>query len=60
MAATGAALLCWLRVEVTRDGVVVRASASQSIDLGLIPQVESFQNTFKNGIHSLPAWRSAK
>ena len=42
-----------------RDGVVVRASASQSVDVGFIPQVESYQKTLKNGIHSFPAWRSA-
>ena len=30
-----------------RDGVVVRASASQSVDLGFISQVESHQKTFK-------------
>ena len=42
-----------------RDGVVVRASASLSVDLGFIPLVESYQKTFKNGIHSFPAWRSA-
>ena len=30
-----------------RDGVVVRASASQSVDLGLIPLVESYQKTLK-------------
>ena len=42
-----------------RDGVVVRASASQSVDLGFISQVESYQKTLKNGIHSFPAWRSA-
>ena len=42
-----------------RDGVVVRASASQSIDLGFIPLVESYRKTFKNGIYSFPAWRSA-
>ena len=41
------------------DGVVVRASASQSVDLGFIPIVESYQKTLKNGIHSFPAWRSA-
>ena len=41
-----------------RDGVVVRVSASQSVDLRLIPQVESYQKTLKNGIHSFPAWRS--
>ena len=38
---------------------MVRASALQSIDLGLIPQVESYQKTLKNGIHSFPAWCSA-
>ena len=35
-----------------REGVVVRASASQSIDPGFISQVESYQKTLKNGIHS--------
>ena len=43
-----------------RDGVVDRASASQSVDLGFIPQVESYQKTLKNGIHSFPAWRSSR
>ena len=38
-----------------RDGVVVRASASQSVDLGFIPYVESYQKTLKTGIHSFPA-----
>ena len=42
-----------------RDGVVVRASASQSVDLRFIPLIESYQKTLKNGIHSFPAWRSA-
>ena len=46
-------------VDHRRDGVVVRASASQSVDLGFIPLVESYQKTLKNGIHSFPAWRSA-
>ena len=41
------------------DGVVVRASASQSVDLVFISQVESYQKTIKNGIYSFPAWRSA-
>ena len=41
-----------------RNGVVVRASALQSVDLGFIPLVESYQKTFKNGIHSFPHWRS--
>ena len=40
-------------------GVVVRAPALQLVDLGLIPQVESYQQTFKNGIHSFSAWHSA-
>ena len=37
----------------------VRASASQSVDLGFIPLVESYLKTLKNGIYSFPAWRSA-
>ena len=41
-----------------RDGVVVRAFASQSVDLGFIFQVESNQKTLKNGIQSLPVLRS--
>ena len=42
-----------------RDGVVVRASASQSVDLGFNPLVEPYQKTLKNRIHSFLAWRSA-
>ena len=42
-----------------RDGIVVRASDLQSVDLGFIPLVESHQKTFKNGIHSFPAWHLA-
>ena len=38
---------------------MIRASASQLVDLGFISLVESYQKTLKNGIHSLPAWRSA-
>ena len=38
---------------------MVRTSASQSVDLGFIFQVESYQKTLKNGIHSFPGWRSA-
>ena len=38
---------------------MVRASASQSVDLGFIPLVESYQKTLKNGTHSFPALRSA-
>ena len=37
----------------------VRASASSSVNLGFIPQVESYQKTLKNGIHSFPACRLA-
>ena len=39
--------------------VVVRASTSQTVDLGFIPLVESYQKSKKNSIHSFPAWRSA-
>ena len=39
---------------------MVRASAPQSVDLGFISLVESYQKTLKNGIHSFPAWRSAQ
>ena len=38
---------------------MVRASTSQSVDLGFILFVESYQNTLKNGVYSFPAWRSA-
>ena len=38
---------------------MVRASALQSVDLGFNSLVESYQTTFKNGIHSLPAWSSS-
>ena len=48
-----------LQLSNRRDGVVVRASASQSIDLGFIFLVESYQKTLKNGIRSFPAGRSA-
>ena len=48
-----------LLISHRRDGVVVRAYASQSVDLGFISLVESYQKTLKNGIHSFPAWRSA-
>ena len=42
-----------------RDGAVLRASASQPVDLGFIPSVESYQKTLENAIHTFPAWRSA-
>ena len=38
---------------------MVRAFASQSVDLGFIPLVKSYQKTLKNGIHSFSAWHSA-
>ena len=42
-----------------KNGVVVRASALQSVDLGFIPLVKSYQKTLKNGIYSFSAWRLA-
>ena len=49
-----------IKIKINRhDGVVVRASASQSVDLGFIPLVESYQNILKNGVHSFSAWRLA-
>ena len=42
-----------------QNGVVVGASASQSIDLGFIPLVESYQKTLNNDIYSFPARRLA-
>ena len=42
-----------------RDGVVVRVSASHSVDLGFNTLVESYQKTLKNGINSFPALPSA-
>ena len=42
-----------------RDSVVVRGSASQSVDVGFISFLKSYQKTLKNGIDSFPAWRSA-
>ena len=47
-------------VNYQRDGLVVRTSASHSVDLGFISQIESYQKTLKNGINNFPAWRSAK
>ena len=44
--------------QLVTPGVVVKASASQSVDLGFISLVESYQKTLKNGIYSFPAWRS--
>ena len=40
--------------EDRRDGVLVRASASQSVDLGFIPLVESYQKTLKKWYPQLP------
>ena len=42
-----------------RVGVVVRASASQSVDLRFNFLVKSYQKTLNNGICSFHAWRSA-
>ena len=42
-----------------RYGVVIRASALQSVDLQFIIQVKSYQKTSKNGIHSFLVWRLA-
>ena len=39
------------------DGVVVRASASQSVELGFNLLVESYQKILKHGIY-FPTWRS--
>ena len=49
---------CLVRSTPSLLEIMVRASASQSVDLGFIPLVESYQKTLKNGIHSFPAWRS--
>ena len=43
-----------------RDGVAMKTSASQSVDLEFISQVESYQKTLKNGIRSFLPWPSAK
>ena len=42
------------------DDVVIRASTSQSVDLGFIFLIESHQKTLKSSSHSFPAWRSAQ
>ena len=42
------------------DAVVDRASTSQLVDLEVIPQVESYQKTLKDGIHSFSVKCSAK
>ena len=39
---------------------MVRAFASQSIDLGFNFLVESYQKTLKNAIHTFSVWRSAQ
>ena len=40
--------------------MVVRASVYQSVDLGLISQVESYQKISKHGIQSFPDKRLAQ
>ena len=52
-------LYMYILYKLGRDGIVVRASTSQSVDQGFIPLVESYQKTLKKGIRSFPAWRSA-
>ena len=42
-----------------RDGAVVRASASQSVNLTLISLAKSDQRTLDNSIQSLAVWRPA-
>ena len=39
---------------------MVRAFALQSVDLGFISPVESYQKTLKIGIHSVPARQGAQ
>ena len=39
---------------------MVKAFASQSVDLGFVSQVELHQRTLNDGIHIIPAWRSAQ
>ena len=47
------------RTEANRcDGVVVRASAAQSVDLGFNPLFKSYRKILKNVVYSFPAWRS--
>ena len=52
-------LYMYILYKLGRNGVVVRASASKSVDQMFIPLVESCHKTLKNGIRSFPAWRSA-
>ena len=42
---------------IRRKDVMVRVSASQSVDMGFIPLVELYQKTLKNDFHSFPSWR---
>ena len=48
-------VLILIRQNNQRDGIVVGGSALQSIELGFIPLVKSYQKTLKNGIHSFSA-----
>ena len=45
-------VLLFEKLRYQRDGVVVTAPASQSVDLGFIPLVKSYQKTLKNCIRS--------
>ena len=61
----GSSKIIWIQTQTLwfhqfrRNGVVVRAFALQSVDLGFISLVESYQKTLKIGMCSFPAWRSA-
>ena len=57
-----------LQQQYPRDGVVVRVSASQSVDLGFIPLLEPYEKTLKMvfvasllglGIHGM-LWRTSR
>ena len=50
---------CYYARIYRRNGVVVAASISQSVDQGFVPQDKPYQKTLKNGIHSFPARRSS-
>ena len=54
------AQLAPLMIFISINGVVIRGFASQSVNLGFISQVESYQKTLKNVFHTFPAWRSAQ
>ena len=49
----------WYHID-WHDGIVVSASALQSVDLDIVFLVKLCQKTFKNAIHSFSAWHSAQ